>query len=222
MPARPTGMTRAQLQERARRRALAEAKREAARQAWREGRRARLERLPHGAIWHVVQVARAKESAAERALIEAGWHAYCPMERVTIGTGARRCDVERALFPGYLFVARNRCEASLRACRDVIAVLGDGRDGYAMVRGESLQPLIDSEMLGLFDATDAIKRAKARARRAKISTGQRVTIGEGPFAGIVGKIKAMQPNERVLVLIALAGGGQVPVVVGIDKLCEAA
>lgn len=218
---RKSGMTRAQLAGRARQRAVMNAQREADRQAWREGRRARLERLPQDAVWCVAHVVAGKENAAERALAMEGFHVYCPMQKVSVGSGARRIDVERALFPRYLFIAKRRAGADVHAVREVLGVLRDGQGQWARVAGADLAPLIDSEMRGAFDASDSRKRARAKARRAALTTGQCVTINDGPFAGIIGKINVMKGADRVELLIA-ALGGAVPVIVGIDMIAEAA
>lgn len=70
--------------------------------------------LPAGAllVWHVLMVRARAEFAVESGLVAAGLVGYCPRRRYhreAQHKGARRvpaCDVETALFPGYLFVGR--------------------------------------------------------------------------------------------------------------------
>lgn len=201
--------------------AMLRQEREADRQRWRQARRSLLGHLPCGAVWHVAIVPGGKEGKAERAMHRAGFFAYCPLERVTIGTGALRRDVERPLFPQYVFFSRRSDHASITAIREVSDVLGGINRQWLTAPEGLIMALVDSEGLGVFDRTDA-KRAKDReAKRSRLSTGQAVRIVSGPLAGFPARIKAINPKQRVICLVEMFGG-EVEVEAGIDKIEEAA
>ena len=187
------------------------------RQRWREGRRARLSHLPEGVVWHVALVMAGRESKAERALIESGFHAYTPLERVTVGSGVARRDLDRPLFPKYVFFARRLSGASIGAIREVRGVLGGAGGAWLSAPEGLVRGLIDSEGLGAFDHTDGRKAALREARQARLSTGVQVTILSGPLAGFPAEIRALKAGKRVACLVRLFGG-DVPVETGIDNV----
>jgi len=195
--------------------------READRQRWREARRALLSHLPSGAVWHVAIVSKGREAQAERAMHRAGFHVYCPLERVTIGTAALRRDVERPLFPQYVFFARRLDSASISGVREVSDVLGGINRQWLTAPEGLIWSLVDSERLGVFDRTDGRKAREREARRSRLSTGQAVRIVDGPLAGFPAKIKAITPKQRVICLVEMFGG-QVELEAGIDKIEAAA
>lgn len=179
---------------------------EAKRQAWREARRALLADFPTGVVWFVALVAGGREVRAERAFGEAGFHGYCPLERVTIGTGAGRRDVERPLFPRYVFFARRMAGADLKQMRDVTGVLTGAGGRWAEAPASLIAGLVDSERLAVFDRTDGRREAVRKAHRARLSKGDRVTIADGPLAGFPARIIAIKADRRVECLIRFLGG----------------
>lgn len=186
--------------------ALLRAATEAKRQAWREARRALLADFPCGVEWFVALVSGGREGRAERAFGEAGFHGYCPVERVTIGTGAGRRDVERPLFPRYVFFARRQPGADLKQVRDVTCVLTGAGGQWSRAPARLIAGLVDSERLAVFDRTDARRDAVRKARRATLSKGDRVTIGTGPLSGFPARIIAIKADSRVECLIRFLGG----------------
>lgn len=201
--------------------ALLRQEREADRQRWREARRKLLSHLPAGAVWHVAIVPNGKEGKAERALHRAGFFAYCPLERLTIGTGALRRDVERPLFPQYVFFSRRSDKASISMVREVADVLGGINRQWLTAPEGLIWSLVDSEGLGVFDRTDGKRAAERDAKRSRLSTGQAVRITDGPLAGFPAKIKAISAKQRVVCLVEMFGG-QVELEAGIDKIEAAA
>lgn len=201
--------------------ALLRAFRQEDRQRWREARRALLAGLPMGATWHVALVVAGKEAKAERALVQAGFHAYGPLERVTIGRGPTRRDEERPLFPRYVFFARRLAGADVEVVREVIEVLGGLKGQWLTVPERLVRGLIDSEGLGAFDHTEAKLAALRAAKRAKFCTGAKVVLIDGPLAGFPAELMALKAEKRVACLVRMFGG-EVRVEVGIDKIEAAA
>lgn len=191
--------------------------REGERQKWREARRKLLSHLPQDAVWHVAFVAVGKGARAERRLQEAGFWSYSPIERVTTGRGAHRQDVERALFPRYVFFARRRADADIRQVREVLDVLGGIAGDWISAPPALIKGLVESERLGAFDRTEGRIVASREARRAKLSTGSQVTILEGPLRGFSAEIKALKPEQRVACLVWMFGG-HVDLETGIDNV----
>jgi transcription antitermination factor NusG len=222
MPESMKRVSRAHLGEiAARKRAIREALQRDAR-AWREARRSMISRFPEGLVWHVAVSGVASERKAERALIDAGFHAYCPLERVTIGRGAGRRDVERALFGRYLFFAKSeRCAASIRDIREVKDILSTVTGAWLIVPEQLILGLIGAEGLGVFDRSDAKRDAERRARAKLFRPGRNARLSTGAFAGHIAKIVALKPGNRVECLMRLLGG-EARVVVSLDDLADVA
>jgi transcriptional antiterminator RfaH len=104
---------------------------------------------------------------------------------------ARRVyDVERPLFPGYLFV---ECKNpfTIRSINGTYGVRSIVRCGVtpAFIPASFIASLKAREVDGLIGKRDALR------------PGQAVTIDGGPFDGLVGKILEVRESDRVLLLL---------------------
>ncbi len=200
--------------------ALLDAARQEA-QRWREARRALLGHIPCGLTWFVALVLPGKEAKSIRALNDAGFWSYCPVERVTIKSRLGRRDLARPLFPRYVFFSRRHSAATIEGIREIADVLGKQGGDWSAVPDSLIRALIDSEGLGAFDRTEASRTAARKGRLGQLSTGAAVKMIEGPFAGFPAKIISIHAEERVRVLVNIFGR-ETPIEDRIDNFESAA
>lgn len=184
--------------------ALMDAARQEA-QRWREGRRALLSRIPDGLVWFVALVMPGKETKAMKALHDAGFWSYCPVERVTIKSRLGRRDLARPLFPRYVFFSRKASAATIEGIREIADVLGRQGGDWSAVPCSLIRALIDSEGLGTFDRTEASRQAARKGKLSQLSTGAAVRMIDGPLAGFPAKIISIDAEDRVRVLVNIFG-----------------
>lgn len=161
------------------------------------------EPVPAGLGWAIIRPKSGGLALLEREAAAMGLVAYAPRERalaVSVRIGAY--VTERALFPGYLFVACpkgrpidfGKIEAA-RGCGH--ALMRDGAP--VMVRGAIIEALCAAEIGGAFDCVAA---GLAVAKGWRLAKGTMVEIMEGPFAGLVGQVRKAEAGGRIALLLA--------------------
>jgi transcriptional antiterminator RfaH len=151
----------------------------------------------HGvARWSVVHTQPHRETRAHAHLQNQGFRSFLPLLRKTI-RHARQFHTRLApLFPRYLFVeimiGRDRW-TSIRGTFGVSHLLMDGDQPRVAPVGvvETLLDMADPSGLVTLDPS--------------LRPGQPVRIGTGPFAGLVGKLAALDDSGRVKVLLDILG-----------------
>lgn len=158
--------------------------------------------------WYAVATQPGRETVAKSHLERQDFSCFLPMQERTV-RHARRVTVRRAsFFPGYLFVALDLGVDRWRSVNGTIGVrhiISAGDRPVAVPQGivEALQSAVDEAgLVGL----------KTSGRK-----GDKVTLREGPFAGMVGEWDRMQGPQRVRVLLSMLNS-RVPVVVGTGSL----
>lgn len=163
--------------------------------------------FPLGRRWYVTEVFAKCEFKAEGSLKQAGFDAYTPRSRhfrKSEFSSRRRQKIERPLFPGYCFVA---FDIEREEWQGIIPLTVSTRnylaaDGVRALLSNNLipariQPIIverlrRAEQAGIFDFTRPL---------SSFAPGDNVEIMEGPFAGLVAKIKSASIKKRVRLLI---------------------
>lgn len=172
-------------------------------------------RLPRR--WYVA-AARDENRAADR-LGARGVELWQPRRKVTIGRrrGLAARDVERPLFPGYLFL-------HVPAAAEAFHAVNTETDGLLGARGwpealadgviETLRLANDA---GAFD--DTCVRRRAKLERALIA-GAEVMVKSGPLAGVLARVAEGWKGGAVARLEAELFGGLTLVSVRLDELRE--
>ena len=157
--------------------------------------------------WLVAMTQPHREAVAIAHLQRQKFQVYCPMVRKRIRHARRTMDVNRPLFPGYVFIA---AEAKKR--------------WQAIGSTVGLRTLIRcGDAPGYLDGTfvDALRERETDGVVVKplspFQPGQRVSITYGPFANLIGEIVAMRDNERVMILLRLMGQ-EVKTLIGTESL----
>ncbi|MEX2642210.1 MAG: transcription termination/antitermination NusG family protein [Acetobacterales bacterium] len=144
-------------------------------------------------------VARTQPNAEQRAcshLQRQGFDTYMPCY-LRRRRHARRTEWRAApLFPGYVFVRFDRDAARWRAIHSTVGV------SHLVCQGERPAPVpegVVEDIRAAEDETGMVPLNEAPAR------GDRVAVGDGPFAGCAGLFDGDSDERRVFVLLDLLG-----------------
>lgn len=149
--------------------------------------------------WFVAQLKPNSARIAERNLARQGFETFLPRESRTVRRGARFVVEEKPMFPGYAFVRLDIAGGSWRAVNSTLGVVRLVRFGQALAPSPLPDGLI-AELRRRCDATGLLMPPEAWTE------GQAVRVGAGPFADLLGRIVAVEPDRRIWVLLDILGG----------------
>ena len=147
--------------------------------------------------WYAVQLKPNAEAIAKRNLQQQGIEIFAPFEVVTVRRGKRLAQVNRSLFPGYLFASFDREAMRWRTINSTYGVsrlVSFGSEGPAEVPLELIA--------ALQQRCDGEGRLTEAAQFAK---GDQVRLVNGPFADFIGTIEGLNAEQRVWVLLDVLG-----------------
>ena len=145
-------------------------------------------------VWIAVATHPNAEGQAVQNLKRQGYECYCPRTRVSRRHARRIETVERPFFPGYLFVRLDRTRDQLRPImhsRGVRTVVRFG-DELGIVPWGVIESLLAREGDGGLKPPPAAERLKV---------GQRVALNGTLFDEFVCTVQAIEPRDRVCVLL---------------------
>ena len=147
--------------------------------------------------WFVVQSRPHKELFASRNLENQGYRVFLPRLRKSIRHARRLREVERPLFPRYLFV---ELDLGTQRWRPIL-----GTYGVTHLITENARPLpaprgLIEAFIARADSSDVVDLSPA------LAPGQNVELLSGPFAGKIGALVSHDGAGRVRVLLELLGG----------------
>jgi transcriptional antiterminator RfaH len=159
-------------------------------------------------IWYVVYTNIKCGKRAEEGLRRKGFDTFAPMSSRWVKLHGKRVEVQKALFPRYLFVGfEPGCSwLDLRETDGVEAVLGSAGAPLA-VPSQLISDLQAAMIAGQFDEKPP----------ASVAPGAQVKIMAGPFQGLYGRCKGLSGEARAEVLIELLKREAV-VKIGLDEL----
>jgi transcriptional antiterminator RfaH len=144
-----------------------------------------------GGAWIVVASHVHREALAEQQLTRQGYLLYAPVIRKQIRHARKVSEERRPMFPGYLFV---HLGADMR-WRPILSTVGV-RSVICSGDKPSTVPASFIDDLKAREENGAIARAP-EARRI----GQTVTIAQGAFDGLAGRIVELPEKDRIVVLM---------------------
>jgi transcription antitermination factor NusG len=153
-----------------------------------------------GLDWYVLKTEHQREKSAASALGEVGIRAYLPTVTIRIFRQRpfRGVNVERALFPNYVFAGLQRAAERFydaRRAKGVIGILG-AQGSPQRIAGSVLADIDSALLAGLLT-----KPVDPRS----FSKGEHIRISDGPFSASHGSIEAVLPHETYKVLVSLFG-----------------
>ncbi|AOL93025.1 transcription termination/antitermination protein NusG [Porphyrobacter sp. LM 6] len=146
--------------------------------------------------WFAVQAKPNAAHIAERNLVRQGFDVFLPLERYALRRGRNLVSASRPYFAGYMFVGFDPQHAPWRVIRSTYGVARLVSFGGSPA---PVAPELVTELMRMCDE-DGIMRPRLDAR-----TGDRVMVADGPFAGFVGRLDAVGPNERAWLLLDIMG-----------------
>lgn len=161
-----------------------------------------------GHNWYLAQVKPNSIKIAERNLIRQGFETFAPMEETTSQKAGKFVTQLRALFPGYIFVGIDALRGQWRAVNSTYGVT------KLVSFGAAPAPVPAGLVTDLRQRCDAA--GKLQPPQA-LRVGDQVTVTKGPFARFVAEIDAIDPQQRVWILLDIMGG-QTRVSIGLDQL----
>lgn len=142
--------------------------------------------------WYVVQTHARKEPLAAANLARQGFELHFPQICRVVHHARRVREVQRPLFPGYLFVALDLARDRWRPVQStfgVRSIIMDGDRPRAVPIG-----LVESMIAGA-----------ASGYRDELAVGDEVRFLSGPFADRLGRLLEMDAAGRVRVLLEILG-----------------
>ena len=146
--------------------------------------------------WYLIQFKPNSHRLAERNLHRQEFETFLPMQKFTRRKASRFVSVLKPLFPGYMFVGVNTKLARWQTINNTIGVSRlisfDGKP----------KPLPFQLVSGLMlrcDASGALLPPKS------FSEGDSVEMVAGPFANFIATVDAIDPEQRIWVLMDFMG-----------------
>jgi transcription antitermination factor NusG len=154
--------------------------------------------FPLGRRWYVAETFPKCEFEVESSLISKGFDAYAPRSRHfrwSKFSVRRREKIEKPLFPGYTFVSfdveKDEWWQPIHSSDGVRSVLSNNLIP-SRVHSFAIDRLRRAEAAGMFDYTIPVSNFRP---------GDDVEIIEGPFAGLIAKIKSASVKKRVRIIM---------------------
>ena len=148
------------------------------------------------ASWFLAQFKPNCHHIAKRNLTRQGFQCFLPQEEVTRRRNNRFTRQLRPLFPGYVFVALDKVTGGWQAINSTYGItrlVSFGGDP-AEVPSELISALRDR-----CDESGTILPPRY------FQPGDAVTLANGPFADLAGRVELVAPDRRIWVLIDLMG-----------------
>lgn len=148
--------------------------------------------------WYAFRTEIKAEKRAQSGIEALGFNTFVPSERRIIIRRRRKVEHERPLFARYGFVKFDIEKdewGPIKSVDGVESLLG-GNLMPVRIPAQQIESLQLAQKYGLFDRTKPVLPFKI---------GDKVEIGEGPFAGFIGKVLKARSDERIDVLLDFFG-----------------
>lgn len=150
-------------------------------------------------IWAAAYCEPRKEFQAQGEIKRLGFETFLPVLTRTKMVRRKKLILSEAVFSRYLFVAldpEHKTYGAIKRAKGVVCLL-ENQSGPQRVPFEVIERFRQAERAGAFDMTKP---------QAYFAAGQEVKIMEGPFAGLIAKVRSASPSKRVKLLMRLLGG----------------
>lgn len=150
-------------------------------------------------LWYAVKAKPRQEYTAQKNLENQGFEVYLPYITLRKRKQGKWQQVREVLFPGYLFIHVDTATQAIAPVRSTLGVNG-------LVRfGNLILPVHDSLIQHIKNQEKA-HHGEAQSNPPQFQSGDKLTILDGPFAGLTAAFHMTKSADRVLVLIKILGG----------------
>ena len=150
-----------------------------------------------GRAWYLIYTKPRVESLAQENLIRQGYETYLPLIETKRRKQGRYVAVVEAMFSRYLFINLNCTTDNWSPIRSTIGVAN-------MVRFNGLPSMVPAALIESIKAMED-EQGLHRVQEKEFKVGDTVSIIDGIFAGLKGIYQAKTSQERVIVLLDIAG-----------------
>ena len=147
-------------------------------------------------VWYLVHCKPHGEQMALRNLENQDFPAFLPLQKLTRRKGNTFQTQLRPLFPGYIFVAQVPTAGQWRKINNTWGV---ARLVRLAAEPTPVPPKIMEELFACCNASGIFQQP------TNLVVGDRAKITQGPFAGAIGKIIEVDPNQRVQLIFDFMG-----------------
>ncbi len=145
--------------------------------------------FPIGQKWFVASVW--QDGKAVKEIRKLGFDVFSPTQGVVKITRGRKVLTNKPIFPGYLFVRFDREREDWGQINDINGVIGilDNMQIPCAIPDLVIERLRNWVDAGVFE------------RESSLQSGQAVEITEGPFMGLLAKVRSASPRKRARVVL---------------------
>jgi len=144
--------------------------------------------------WYVAYTFPNAEKSIQRSLVKMQITSFLPLRETVRDWKDRRKKISTPLFPNYIFIYSSHKERYEALCVKGIVKYVSFEGKPAIIRNEqieSLKRLVHGDI--------------EVHQRSVLKPGNRVTITDGPFCGVVGTLERINGNTRLVVVIDCLG-----------------
>ena len=146
--------------------------------------------------WYLIQFKPNSHRMAERNLHRQGFETFLPMQKITRRKASRFVNNLKPLFPGYMFVSVN---SELAPWRSINSTIGVSRLVSFEGKPKPLPLQLISGLMLRCDASGTLLPPKS------LSAGDSVEMLTGPFTTFIATVDAIDPEQRIWVLMDFMG-----------------
>ncbi|QIQ87528.1 transcriptional activator RfaH [Erythrobacter sp.] len=146
--------------------------------------------------WFLVQTKPNADAMARRNLKRQRFTTFQPLEQRTRIKGGRFVSYRRPVFPGYLFASYPEASTPWSVVRSTYGV---SRLVSFAGRPSVVPDSVIADLRAACNDEDVIDLSQ------EVGEGEEIEVASGSFAGFVGEVLRIAPNDRVLVLLDFIG-----------------
>ncbi len=146
--------------------------------------------------WFLLQLKPNAHRKAISNLSRQGFECFLPMQEVTTRRASGFANVQKPLFPGYMFVRFDPASAPWRKINSTYGV------AKLISFTGTPTPLPDALITGLMARCDDAGKLRPMS---ELQSGDEVELLTGPFADFIATVDSIDANRRVWVLMEMMG-----------------
>ena len=148
--------------------------------------------------WFAVATQPRREMRARANLLNQRFHVYLPCFKKLIRHARRQSWGLVPLFPGYLFVEMDPGESRWRSINSTLGV------NHLLSQNDRPSPIDESIITRIHDAENGAGHIQLH-KLFPFSSGDEVRFVDGPLADSPGKVRQIEDQDRVAVLLKILG-----------------
>ena len=146
--------------------------------------------------WFILQFKPNAHHQANKNLNQQGFKTFLPLSNTTSRNASRFTNVNRPLFPGYMFISFDRTESKWHIINNTYGV------SRLVTFNSSLKSIPDifvNNLMKRYDLSGNLAPVK------KLKKGDQVKLLKGPFANFAATVENYEDDQRIWVLMDLMG-----------------